>query len=182
MMILTGTCASGKTTTAEVLMSRYGFVALDSDCVRRVIEHKTGLAKVEYNGPEMFEEILNTIDILLTLQKDIALSHVILPNELDQYHDMFEERELPYMMFVLQPNHETAVARSQTRTCWPNITPEKWVRYFHDEFSQSSEQLRETVVMYDNSHLTAEESADEIVQIFERRMEDLGNNQNAVYE
>ena len=50
-IVLTGTCASGKTTTAQALMADHGFAVIDGDCVMNVIRHKTGVRKVDSNGP-----------------------------------------------------------------------------------------------------------------------------------
>ena len=68
VIVLTGTCASGKSATAEMLMQQYGFEAIDGDCVMQVVKHKLGVNKIEYNESPMYGEIAQEIDILLELQ------------------------------------------------------------------------------------------------------------------
>jgi hypothetical protein len=67
---------------------------------------------------------------------------------------------------LLQPNYLSALSRSKTRTCFNNITPEEWVKYFYDELKVIEQQNNEDVVIFDNSEHSVEESAENIVKIF----------------
>lgn len=167
VILLTGTCASGKTTTAEMLMQRYGFEGIDGDSAMNVVKHKLGLDKLEFNGTEVFDEIVHQIDILLALQKDIVLSHVIMPGDIERYRKVMQKRNVSYMFFLLQPDYSSALARSKARTCFPNVTPEEWVRYFYDELSILLQHKHTDVVIFDNSRYSVIESADKIIQIFD---------------
>lgn len=169
VIVLTGTCASGKSATAEILMQKYGFEVIDGDCVVQVVKHKLRINKIEYNDPQMYVEIANQIDILLSLKKNIVISHVITVADIDIYHKMFKNRKLNYKIFLLHPNLESAITRSKARTCHKSITPEEWVKYFHNKLSEFKEMNNNDVIIFDNSDYSLEESADRIVELFNGR-------------
>lgn len=164
IIALTGTCASGKTSTTEVLISKYGFYGIDGDSAMNVLKHKLGVTKFDFN--EIFNEIVNQIDILLLLQKDIVISTVIIPEDLPKYRGIFQSRSLIYKFFLLQPNYSSALSRSKTRTCFKGITPEEWVKHFYDELRVLEHQDNADVVIFDNSEYSVEESAEAILNIF----------------
>jgi len=78
VFVLTGPIGSGKTSTAEHLLSRYGFNAVDHDCIVDLARYKHN-SKVEFNDPRAIAAIEDNLDMLLTFEKDIVLSLVILP-------------------------------------------------------------------------------------------------------
>jgi len=167
VIVLTGTCGSGKSSTAEMLMEKHGFDVIDGDCVMQVVKYKYGTNKIEYNSSEMYEEIAKELDVLIGLQKNIVISNVITFKDIDIYRKIFTERDLNYKIFLLQPSYTVAVARSKTRTCHTSITPEEWVEYFYDELSVFIEEPSEDVIVFDNSTYSLEESVDMILQIYD---------------
>lgn len=162
LIVLTGTCASGKSTTAEELVAGHGFYGIDGNCVRDVVRYKYGRTDFAFNGVEMVQEIAQEIDILLALQKDIVLSHVILPEDLHIYREMFLVRGLCYKIFVLQPQYAAAVSRSKERRGFPSPTPQDWVKHFHDAMCSYRPEC--DVVIFDNTYLSVEASAEKILQ------------------
>ena len=162
LIVLTGTCASGKSTTAEALIARHGFYGIDGNCVMDVIAFRSGLKRIAFNGVEMLQEIALEIDILLALQQDIVLSHVVIPEDLPAYREMFRRRGLQYRIFVLQPRYSMAVSRSQARRNHPTLTAEEWVKHFHDAMGGFIPE--DDVVIVDNSDLSVEESAESILR------------------
>lgn len=164
LLALTGTCASGKSTIAEVLVARYGFSAIDGNNVMDVIRHKSGVARVAFNGTELLKEIEDEIDMLLALQQDIVLAHVIIPDDLPRYRRMFRSRGLHYKLCVLQPEYAAAVTRSRTRTSFQTLTDETWVRHFHQ--AMMGFQPDEDVLIFVNTACSAEESAEKILRSF----------------
>jgi gluconate kinase len=130
VIVLTGTCGSEKSSTAEIFMQQYGFGVIDGDCVMQVVKHKLGVNKIELNVPSMYEEIAKEIDILLGLKKDIVISHVITPQDVDIYRKIFKDRTLDYKIFLLQPQYTSAIARTKTRTCHKSITPKNGLNIF----------------------------------------------------
>lgn len=94
------------------------------------------------------------------------ISDVIIPGDIPKYRDLFQSRGLKYQFFLLHPNYESALSRSKTRTCFSGITPEEWVKYFHDELSVLVLQENNDVVIFDNSEHTVEDSTEIIMRIF----------------
>ena len=164
LIVLTGTCASGKSTTAEVLIARHGFYGIDGNCVSDVIRHKYGITRFAFNGIEMLREIEHEIDILLSLKQNIVLSHIITPGDLPAYREMFRSRGLNYIVFVLQPRYPMAVMRSRERNVFQTITSEEWVKHFHDAMDDFMPE--DDVVILDNSEFDAEICVEKILQLY----------------
>lgn len=165
LIVLTGTCASGKSTTAEVLIAGHGFHGIDGNCVRDVLQHKYGRGGFAFNGVEMVQEIAQEIDILLALQKDIVLSHVIVPEDLHIYREMFLQRGLHYKIFVLQPRYAAAVSRSEERHGYQPPTAQEWVKHFHDAMRNYISEC--DVVIFDNTDLSVRASTEMILQLYQ---------------
>jgi cytidylate kinase len=119
IIVLNGTCGSGKSTVAELLVGK-GFLAIDGDCVMQTVKHKRNIKKVDFS--DMFDEIAAEIDILSLFSKNLVLSHVILPEDMDKFIEIFESRKMRYQFILLKPEYQTAVERCQTRTCHTSIT------------------------------------------------------------
>jgi broad-specificity NMP kinase len=49
-IILNGTCGSGKSTVAETLMNRYGFYAMDGDCVMQSVRRRLFYEKLVFEA------------------------------------------------------------------------------------------------------------------------------------
>ena len=155
IIIINGTCGSGKSTIAEILVKK-GFLAIDGDCVIQVAKYKKGTKNVDFR--EITSEIASEIDILSLYGDNFVLSSVILPEDMDNYIKMFESRNLKYNMFLLRPEYQTAVYRCQSRTCHTSITPEYWIKYFYDILEFDGR-----VMVIDNTNITAEETAEQIL-------------------
>lgn len=153
VIVLNGTCGSGKTAIAEILANK-GFLAIDGDCAIQSLRHKKRTKHYEWN--ELIDEIACEIDILSVFCKDIVLSHIILPDDVSKYIDMFQIRNMRYKLFLLKPSYQTAVLRCQKRTCHTSITPEKWVKHFYDLLVFDDDSFITVDNTYINSQVTAE--------------------------
>jgi hypothetical protein len=140
----------------------------DGNIIRDVVRHKLGIRNAQFNGEEMVAEITREIDILAALNRDIVLSHVIVPDDLPRYRAIFRQRQLRYRIFVLLPDCAVAVARSKERTCFTGVTDEHWIRHFHDQLSTLQQQEPPDVTVYDNAGETADESTERILQRYQR--------------
>ncbi|MCL2408737.1 MAG: dephospho-CoA kinase [Oscillospiraceae bacterium] len=149
IIVLTGTCGSGKSTIAEILAEQ-GFLAIDGDCVVQVIKR---------NNNDLLDEIAYEIDVLSLLGGNFVLSHVIGPEDLERCVEIFQARNLNYSFFLLKPTYQTAVERCRTRTCHESVTPEKWIRKFYDELV-----FDDRVMTVDNTNMSAEETAEYILK------------------
>jgi len=160
VLLLNGTCGSGKSSIAEELAKSHGFLAIDGDCVRQVQKHKRG-PDYEWvnNSPEMIDEIGTEIDILAAIGDKIVISTVVEPDDLQKYISLFVSKGMDYRIILLKPNYETALKRTQTRTCFGSVTPEYWVKYFYDKLEFDG------IEAFDNSDLTVEQSAAAVLGI-----------------
>src|SRR5665647_2005856 len=75
IIILNGTCGSGKSTIAEILASK-GFLAIDGDCVIQTVKYKKNKKQVDFN--EMLDEIACEIDTLSMFGENFVLAHIVM--------------------------------------------------------------------------------------------------------
>ncbi len=151
IIVLNGTCGSGKSTVAEILLKK-GFLVIDGDCVIQVVKHKKETP--EWNFDELADEIGIEIDILSMFGNNFVISTVIMPEDLDTYLGIFQSRNLNYRLILLKPDYQTAVERCRTRTCHANVTPEYWIKYFYETLNFDGR-----FVVVDNTNMTPEETA-----------------------
>ena len=165
LIILNGTCGSGKSTVAEEIMKRYGFAVIDGDCMLQVLRCRLGGRKAEYNSDEALDEIGREIDVLAALGYPIVLSHIIIPKDWCRYKEIFLKRRLKYSHFLLKPDIDAAISRCNTRTCHKSVTPEYWIRYFDESllFNGSAD-----VFTIDNTDLTVDETVMKIMETHQR--------------
>lgn len=156
IIVLNGTSGSGKSTVAEILAGK-GYAAIDGDCAIQTVRHKKGTKQYEWD--ELIGEIACEIDVLSLLGGNIVLSHIVMPEDMDKYIKMFESRNLKYKFFLLKPEYQTAVNRCQSRTCHTSVTPEYWIKHFYDVLN-----FDDRVAVVDNTHMTAEETAEFILK------------------
>ncbi len=156
IILLDGTCGSGKSTVAEILLKK-GFLAIDGDCVIQAAKHKKRTNHVDFN--EMADETASEIDILSMFGDGFVLSAVILPEDLDKYIAIFQSRNLKYRLFLLKPEYRTAVERCQSRTCHGSVTPGYWIRHFYEKLN-----FDDRVIVVDNTSLTPEETAEHVLK------------------
>lgn len=154
VVVLNGTCGSGKSTIAELLAAK-GYLAIDGDCAIQAVKYKRNAKQVDFHA--IAEEIACELDILSLFGENFVVSAVIMPEDLDQYVSIFESRNVSYQFFLLRPAYRTAVERCQARTCHGSVTPEYWIEYFYDRL-----QFDGRVIVIDNTDLTAEETAEHI--------------------
>lgn len=164
IIVINGTCGSGKSTVAEILQDK-GYLAIDGDCVIQSVRHKKGIK--QYQWDELINEIAYEIDILSLFGESFVLSHMILPGDLEKFIEIFKARNLRYKFILLKPEYQTAVARCQTRTCHTSITPEEWIKHFYDLLVYDND----NVDIVDNTNMTAYETAEAILTLPCRRNE-----------
>ena len=158
IIVLNGTCGSGKSTVAEVMLQK-GFLAIDGDCALQSAKHKRNGEKVDYR--ELVDEIADEIDLLSLYTDNVVLATVIHPEDIDQYKKMFEKRNLNYRFILLKPQYEVVLQLCQKRTCHKSVTTEYWIDYFYKLLNFENE-----VEVIDNTDMTAEETAEYIIGNF----------------
>ncbi|MHB1454958.1 MAG: AAA family ATPase [Saccharofermentanales bacterium] len=151
IIVLNGTSGSGKSTVAEILAEQ-GFLAIDGDCVIQTVRHKNN--RKQYEWEELIAEIAHEIDILSMFSPNMVISHIVLPEDMDRYIEIFERRNLKYQFFLLRPEYQTAVERCQSRTCHASVTPEYWIKHFYEMLN-----FDDNTIVVDNTNMTPEETA-----------------------
>ena len=151
IIILNGTCGSGKSTIAEELMKQYGYYIIDGDCAMQAVKHKLGITKI--STEELLAEIAREIDYISLFSTCIVFSHIILSEDMMHYCNIFSERNLDYQFYLLQPQIEECIRRCQGRTCHSQVTPEYWIRHFHEQLT-----ALEGVTTIDNTNLSIQET------------------------
>ncbi|NKB66715.1 MAG: hypothetical protein GKR89_06630 [Candidatus Latescibacteria bacterium] len=130
VLIITGTCSSGKSTISYLLAQQHQFIQIDGDWIwQQAKEQDPKIQPDDIHG-----ELALLAANLASLGQAIALAHVISPHHLPIYERLFDQRSIDYQIAVLMPQVETLLARNQDRRCWPKTTPEYWVMKFYDEF------------------------------------------------
>ena len=158
IIVLNGTSGSGKTSVAEYLQNN-GYLAMDGDCAIQSLRYKTGTKKYEWQA--LIEEIAIEIGLLMHFTKNIVLSHIVLPEDVEVYMQIFASYGLQYKFALLKPNYQTAVERCQTRTAHESVTPEVWIRHFYDLLVFDEH----VVDIIDNTNQTIEETATQILNV-----------------
>jgi len=159
VIILSGTCGSGKSSVAEYLHKHMGLWVIDGDCAIQAAKARYGVQKP--SRELIYLEIADEIRLLVSLHRDIVLSHVIEPEDITRYTNLMEALDLRWRYFLLQPSFETALARTRERTCHASVTPEEWVRHYYDRLFQPAEAAG-PVRVYDNTAETVGETARKI--------------------
>lgn len=158
VIVLNGTCGSGKTTIAELLADK-DWLAIDGDCAIQSLRYRKRTKQYEWN--ELINEILFEIDILSLFCENIVLSHIILPEDYQRYIEFLKSRNMKYKFILLKPEYHIAVERCQTRTCHTSVTPTDWIKHFYDILLFDDGQFD----IVDNSDMTAPEVAETILNL-----------------
>jgi len=134
------------------------WLAIDGDCAVESLRNKKGIK--QYEWIELINEIACEIDILSVFSKNIVISHIVLPEDLEKYIKLFEARHLKYKLILLKPEYQTAVERCKNRTCHAVITPDKWIKYFYDILVFDSR-----FYIVDNTNMSEEQATEYILRI-----------------
>jgi hypothetical protein len=94
--------------------------------------------------------------VVLSGQRAV-IAHVVLPREFSEYERFMSDRRVPMLSVVLQPSVAVVLERNALRKCWPEPTPEYWVRHFRDEFDAWHDPGK--TIVYDSSNEQPETTA-----------------------
>jgi hypothetical protein len=153
VLVINGTCASGKSTISYLLSEHHGFIQVDGDWIL----HRTRQQNPKAHADEIHEDLARLAADLVDTGRSVALAHIIPPEHLGVYRLIFAELGIRYGIVILMPRVPVLLSRNETRKCWPKTTPEYWVMKFHDEFQAASEDLARH--FHDNTDETELETA-----------------------
>ena len=125
ILILTGTCGSGKTTISTLLADQLGWKRISEDEIWKEYfgknrgifgtdEHRLKRQRVHET---IFKQILSTN---LETQRIVidATVHEAPPEAYHEYREFFEEHNIQWLIRVLHPQLEVAIARDSQRKDW----------------------------------------------------------------
>ena len=153
VLIINGTCSTGKSTISYLLSEHYGFVQIDGDWIWQ----KAREQHPKIHSDELHEDLALLAESLVDLGKPVALAHIIPPEFLPVYQHILDSGGVGYRIVVLMPQMSTLLCRNESRKCWPKTTPEYWVRKFYEEFATATQDIQDC--FYDNSDETEMETA-----------------------
>lgn len=151
IVLITGAPASGKTTLGQILATTYNYVQLDGDQLIKDL----GLKSENWN---QIHSQLRLKASELHQQKNVVISHVVLPETITSYYDYYEALTIPFKAILLKPQINTLLERSAVRTSHPKPTPENFIHYFHEKFTEGFVEKKYGALYLDNSVQNLEET------------------------
>jgi len=158
VLMLSGSCASGKTTLSYLIANKLNAVQIDGDWILHLRREELG-KKIDFKEIDL--DICQMTEAFVRFGKKVIIAQIILPDTVETYANYFKKKGISYRLIVLMPSEATILKRNETRKCWPKQTPEYWVRTFWAELDNGSERFREA--FYDNSDETSELTASRII-------------------
>jgi hypothetical protein len=157
VLLLTGSCASGKTTVSRILAERHGLAQIDGDWVLALRRAELGRS---VDSLEIDADLRRMAHGVTWLGMSAVIAHVVLPGALPGYQLYFDSHRIPWRPVVLLPDRTVLLERATTRETWPRATPAFWIDTFRDALLQGSAELR--ACYYDNGSETPEQTAESI--------------------
>jgi predicted kinase len=145
VLLLTGTCGSGKSTIAGLIAQRVGWVHISEDDVWRAHFHKKRGAfgtdehrlKRRIVHDIVFEQIRAALQEGSNVVLD-AIVHNTPPESYRDYEEFLNEQSIPWQVRVLHPRVDVAVARDRARAGWhagaEGVT-ELWAKFTTELFA-----------------------------------------------
>ena len=156
IIILNGTCGSGKSTVTQYLVENYSFYSFSCDNIIKQEKAKTGIS-YEYNSESIYSKYS---DLLSTnLDKEyLIIDSIFIDNDLSRFLLYVPKSITNIFHIVLYPQYEIAYMHTQERTCFIHKTEEYWVKYFHKHISELIN-VDKNVHIIDNSYISIQETA-----------------------
>ena len=134
LLIINGTCGSGKTTVATLLSQQYGIPYIDVDFTIKSIKDQTSLTPA-YNSIEVYNKLMDELQNIKS--KVVVIASIFLSKDFIVLKSLISYLDFNMFHILLKPDFETAICRTQERTCFKNKTPVEVTKYFHEEIQKS---------------------------------------------
>jgi predicted kinase len=158
VLLLSGSCASGKTTISYLLAGQANAIQIDGDWLLHLLKEEAGRA-IPFKDADL--EICRMAEAFVRLGKRVVIAQVVLPDTIEPYTNYFMEKGISYQFIVLMPSQTVILERNETRKCWPKTTPEYWVLKFRADLEAGPKAFR--AAFYDNSNESPEMTASNIM-------------------
>ena len=124
VLVLTGTCGSGKSTIAELLAEKHGWHRVSEDAVWRSLfhrnrgevgsdDHRMKRVAVREGVVAIVRRHLETGDVVID-----ATVHETDPGSIGEYETLFAAGAIRWQIRVLHPRLDVAILRDATREEW----------------------------------------------------------------
>jgi shikimate kinase len=161
VLLLNGTCGSGKSTIGNILGENYGYEYVDADIILKQIKKRHSV-QFEYNDDIVFMEYGLNINHCWEKEKSTVISSVFTFEDLTRFNKMLDGK-YKNRVVVLIPEVEIAIKRTQERSCFASVIPEYWVRKFHQDM-QNIYDNNQQIEFIDNSLLSIEETVSKVLE------------------
>jgi hypothetical protein len=94
VLLISGSCASGKSTISHLIASTYGAVQIDGDWMLQLRKIELG-EKPDFNDIHM--DMLTMAQGFASMGKDVVVAHVILPEALPLYESFLKQKRIRYL-------------------------------------------------------------------------------------
>jgi shikimate kinase len=124
VLILSGTCGSGKSTIAQLLASEHGWVRISEDDVWRSRFHRNrgaiGSAEHSRKRREIRTEVVRQVRSAAQVANAVvdAIVHEAGTDSIHEYEELFLAANLDWELRVLHPRLEVAIQRDAARPGW----------------------------------------------------------------
>ncbi len=125
VLLLTGTCGSGKSTVAQCLAARHGWARVSEDEVWRAQFHRRrgepGSDEHRRKRGVVRADVMTRVRAAVSAGHDVVVDatvHEATPDSLGDYVALLEGAGLAWTIRVLHPRLEVAVARDAQRLDW----------------------------------------------------------------
>ena len=125
VLLLTGTCGSGKSTVAQLLADQHGWARVSEDDVWRAHFHRErgafGSAEHRRKRALVRAQVMAAVSRALLAAMDVALDatvHEATADSLGEYAALLEQAGTCWSLRVLYPRLDVAVARDAARSDW----------------------------------------------------------------
>ena len=122
VLLLTGTCGSGKSTVAALIGQRPGWARVSEDEIwpRRFGKDRGAFGTDEHRAKRAVvqAELLESVRAAVAAGRSVVVDatlHELPPEALESYRALFDEVGIPWRVTVLYPRLEVAIARDAGR-------------------------------------------------------------------
>lgn len=157
VLLISGSCASGKSTVSRILAERHGVVQIDGDWILEL--HKTEPGSPG-GGADINSELRHMAHGVTRLGMSAVIAHIVLPDALPAYQSHFASYGITWRLVILLPDRSVLLRRAEGRATWPHPTPAYWIDTFQDALSAAPPSVR--ACFHDNSTETPGQAAETI--------------------
>ena len=116
VLVLSGTCSSGKSHVSFELESNHSYVQIDGDWVWTMLKSETG-KKIAADAIHM--DLLKMAYGVASMGHHAVVAHVTRPQEFELYRQFLAERGISMCGVVLQPSSVSRLPSGGSGCLWP---------------------------------------------------------------